>query len=283
MKASELVCSLLKTSPYRDVLIKAGDKASMAGAHAMALSYYKSALNFTNEASWLDSFDSSYEKTLHLHLKAAELNWVAGDAKSTEALLEKIFQYSRTPLDRAGAYQIQQRLFFLEKKHTNGCDSLFKCLYELGVTGVKKDLTQEELREAYEEAKQEVLRIGFDNVTKIGPCKDKTLGTIMDVMEDAYVLLHSSSFSVISLFGEDSRLAKTETNNFSLLQMHSSILARPTSSNVFYLCKTRICISEIRHVERLWDRICVFWDRRSGGLPSIRIRPGNGRTWCADW
>ncbi|RUS18131.1 hypothetical protein BC937DRAFT_89117, partial [Endogone sp. FLAS-F59071] len=185
MKASELVSSLSKISPYRDVLIKAGDKASVAGAHAMALSYYKFALKLTNEASWLDDFDSSYEKTLHLYLKAAELNWVAGNVDSTEALLKKIFQHSRTPLDRAGAYQIQQRLFFLEKKHTNGSDALFNCLRELGVTGVKSDLTQEELNEAYEEAKQEVLRIGFDNIANLGPCKDKTLKTIMDVLEDA--------------------------------------------------------------------------------------------------
>ncbi|RUP47930.1 hypothetical protein BC936DRAFT_145161, partial [Jimgerdemannia flammicorona] len=185
MKASELISTFVKKSPYRDVLVQAGDKASIAGAHAMALNYYKYAMKLTNEASWLDSPDSSYEKTLHLFVRAAELNWVVGNPATSEALLEEIFKHSRTPLDRAPAYQIQHRLFFQEKKHKNGGDALFTCLRELGLTGVKTDITREQLDEIFEQTKQEILQVGFSQIAQIGPCQDKTVQTIMDVLQEA--------------------------------------------------------------------------------------------------
>lgn len=76
VKSAGLIKLLDKRKSYRDVLIKAGDEATLSGALQISATYYQCALSLLEEdieKRWQDGPDTSFLETLNIYMKILEL------------------------------------------------------------------------------------------------------------------------------------------------------------------------------------------------------------------
>ncbi|KAI8372185.1 hypothetical protein BD560DRAFT_434473 [Blakeslea trispora] len=76
LKSARLIAMMNKRKPYREVLIRAGNEATLSGALQMSAGYYECALSLLDQdvdKRWQDDADSSFVETLNLYMKILEL------------------------------------------------------------------------------------------------------------------------------------------------------------------------------------------------------------------
>ena len=76
LKSVRLIAMMNKRKPYRDVLIRAANEATLSGALEMSAGYYECALSLLDpdmDKRWQDDVDSSFTETLSLYMKILEL------------------------------------------------------------------------------------------------------------------------------------------------------------------------------------------------------------------
>ncbi|KAI7851131.1 hypothetical protein BDC45DRAFT_572219 [Circinella umbellata] len=181
--ALHLIKGYDKKIKQRALLIQAGNKAYGSGAHNLAYSYYDSARELLSQDPWTDGHDSSYQETLHLYTRLAEISWFMG-YDVTPDLLQMIFKNAKSAIDRAAAYRIQHRYHFSRKEHQKKSSILLECLAELGIQNVRLDLSSDELRNLYEETRSEVLDIGLDKVSDLPVCDSRLIRTRLSILEE---------------------------------------------------------------------------------------------------
>ncbi|RUS21247.1 hypothetical protein BC937DRAFT_93220 [Endogone sp. FLAS-F59071] len=199
IKARFLISAFPQKSIYRALIIRAGDKASTAGALRIAFSYYSCCLNLLSECPWEDGMDTSYTETLKLHLNVAELAWWANDMTLARTLLREVFLHSKSPIDRSPAWRLQIKMHFQQQNYKDGLQDVFNCLHELGLPDIRQDVTQEEVDELFEQLKNEINRRGFGNLRDSPPCEDVRILSIMGVLQEACTVSYWQSSHLIDM------------------------------------------------------------------------------------
>lgn len=76
VKSAGLIRLIEKRKCYRDILIKAGNEATLSGALQISATYYQCALSLLDdniEKRWQDGPDTSFSETLNIYMKILEL------------------------------------------------------------------------------------------------------------------------------------------------------------------------------------------------------------------
>ncbi|RCI05416.1 hypothetical protein CU098_002574, partial [Rhizopus stolonifer] len=183
MAAIHLIQNETIKSPYRKVLLQAGDKAFDSGAHTLAFDYYTAAQHLLSANPWKDGPDARYIETIHLYTRLAEIGWVTGHHK-TRTYLQAIFKHAQSAIDRATAYRVQHRYRWSRTKSKDSPSILLECLRELGMDDIKMDLSEKELEEIYIYTRKEVLKVGMNNILRLPICENRLIRTRFTIMEE---------------------------------------------------------------------------------------------------
>ncbi|KAL2755148.1 hypothetical protein ACRALDRAFT_2035796 [Sodiomyces alcalophilus JCM 7366] len=98
--------------PFRKLLLDCALTATENGARPTAAKYYSTAVALLQPNPWDDGIeDVSYDETIRLHIRAAECNIYINQNDKACELLSAVFQFARTPLDKALAHVLQARIF----------------------------------------------------------------------------------------------------------------------------------------------------------------------------
>ncbi|KAI9251841.1 hypothetical protein BDA99DRAFT_521318 [Phascolomyces articulosus] len=185
IKCQDILSTIDDKQPYRNAMLSAGTKGQSAGAHGMAFSYYNVAILLSDtENEWNDD---EYETTLHLYTNAVALSWVVGQYDKTEELLNVIFKYAKSPIDRLPAYRVQAQFYYASQLHKEGRETLFKCLDELGDEVSQMDTSDEALEREYIQTEKNFENIGIEGVLNLEPCDDVILKGSVGVMDELVV------------------------------------------------------------------------------------------------
>ncbi|CAO3595489.1 unnamed protein product [Absidia cylindrospora] len=184
LKAAIYLISLFDNkSKHRAILIRAGDRAYNSGAHSLAFSYYSAAKDLLSMEPWTDGVEGSYQETLHLYTRLAEISWFMG-YDLTQSLLTTILNNARSAIDKAAAFRLQHRHQWADQKHQGRAYILMDCLSELGAENVSLDLSDTELQKLYQDTRCEILDMGMHNMFKLPVCEDHLIRTRLSIMEE---------------------------------------------------------------------------------------------------
>ncbi|CAO3599544.1 unnamed protein product [Absidia cylindrospora] len=173
-----------KKSKHRAILIRAGDRAYNSGAHNLAFSYYSAAKVLLPDEPWTAyGVDGTYQETLHLYTRLAEISWFMG-YDLTQPLLTTILSNAKSAIDRAAAYRLQHRHQWSSQKLQGRAYILMKCLSELGAENVSLDFTDSELQQLYQDTRHEVVEMGMENIFKLPVCENHLIRTRLSIMEE---------------------------------------------------------------------------------------------------
>ena len=147
---------------YRELLLRAAQRAIESGARPTALQYYETCLDFLQQDPWTeDRADVDYNETLSLHANAAELYWHQGRLDESQKLLERIFEHANSGVQRARAWIVQSKLLGQRGNITGALVALRTSLLEDFGLDVPSDPTWELCDEEYRGLKNEVQRRGI--------------------------------------------------------------------------------------------------------------------------
>ncbi|KAI7874264.1 uncharacterized protein EV154DRAFT_486946 [Mucor mucedo] len=198
VKSARLIRFLDKTKCYRDVLIRAGNEATLSGALQISATYYECAISLLNEnieQRWVDGPDSFFSETLNLYMKTLELNWLKNtedestthdiSADTRESMLKQIMEHTQDfPVERAQAWRIQARIFFQQSEYRKGIHNILQGLEELGIV-VDLNITDEGVLQYYHDFKPSITKPGLEILSKLGPCQNQKQMAIMTLLNEA--------------------------------------------------------------------------------------------------
>lgn len=96
---------------FRELLTQAAEKAMNAGARPTAVKYYETCLDLLQSNAWNEgSQDVSYDETLNVHTRVAELYWFQGQYAQAQNVLAPIFDCAKTAADKAPAWILQSKI-----------------------------------------------------------------------------------------------------------------------------------------------------------------------------
>ncbi|KAL0073271.1 Serine/threonine kinase hybrid HK [Phycomyces blakesleeanus] len=168
---------------HRAALTRAGNQAYKSGAHNIAFSYFASARDLLAPEPWVDGPDSEYQETLHIYIRLAEISWFMGYSMTLD-LLKTILAHAKTATDRAAAYRIQHRYSWVHGEHQGKALILLECLQELGVEQIKLDLSDEALKELYDNTWMAVTTLGIDKISELPACNSHLVRTRLSILEE---------------------------------------------------------------------------------------------------
>jgi predicted ATPase len=118
--------------PYRQVLYDAAENSLESGARPTAIKYFSHALALLQDNPWDDSAnDVSYQETLKLHIKAAEINWYQNDFANATRLVETVYEHAKSVADMAPCWIIESRIHVRQGNNTKAFDCLKTALGKL--------------------------------------------------------------------------------------------------------------------------------------------------------
>lgn len=220
VKSAGLIKLIDKRKCYRDVLVKAGNEATLSGALQISATYYQCALSLLDqdiEKRWQDGPDTSFLETLAIYMKILELKMLNtndmnkatytqqkeapaslkgnDEAVSTNTLIihddmrdsmvRQIMDHTHDlPFERAQAWRIQARIYFQQSQYRKGISNILQGLEELGIV-VDTNITEEKVLQYYQIVKSAITKPGFDILMKSGPCQNTKQIAIMTLLNEA--------------------------------------------------------------------------------------------------
>jgi predicted ATPase len=119
-------------SPYRRVLYDAADNSLESGARPAAIKYFSHALALLQDDPWDDGApDVSYQETLKLHIRAAEINWYQNDFTNATLLVETVYKHARSMADMAPCWIIESRIHARQGNNSKAFETLKTALGKL--------------------------------------------------------------------------------------------------------------------------------------------------------
>ena len=119
---------------FRQVLFECAQGAAENGARPTAAKYYSAAVALLQRNPWDETLeDVSYNETIQLHLQAAECYLYMSNYDASMALLSTVFEFARSPLDKAPAFVLQSRILSQSGEAKVALSALKECLHALGV------------------------------------------------------------------------------------------------------------------------------------------------------
>ncbi|KAJ8653301.1 hypothetical protein O0I10_011051 [Lichtheimia ornata] len=188
LKCLDLLSSMDDKSPFHELFIDAGNKGRQSGAHDMAFSYYKAAIQLSDPEKEWD--DDNYPITLQLYTNTMGLSFVLGNNEMTENLGEIIFKHAKTPLERKTAYLIQSRYYLSQQKPFEGRDTLLACLEDLGNEKLTFENAEEKMRQELDQLEKATGDMDVDEIANITLSDDPYVHATAEVMGELLHLLY---------------------------------------------------------------------------------------------
>ncbi|KAI0700426.1 histidine kinase [Cytidiella melzeri] len=169
-----------KRDELLDLSIDAGDSARARGAHELALQSYSSAAFLLGDDPW----DTATERTLDLYLKLAELSTWKGDYERSNAYVEDCLLRSEDTTIKAQILRIRARNHFMKGSYTAALNDTISGLHLLGVD-INPYPTRREADAMFEQVKNEILAVGFEEILKIPRARDARTNLAIALLNDA--------------------------------------------------------------------------------------------------
>ncbi|CAA7259981.1 unnamed protein product [Cyclocybe aegerita] len=175
---------LLHDHPKRDelldVLIDAGESAWARGAHELAIQSFVSARTLLRQNAWADR----PWRTLSLLSRLAALYTWRGDLKESDSILSECLVHGRQPEDKANLLRSRSRNHWLKGNYAEALNDTLLALKVLGVE-VSPAPTRRQADIMFEEVKNEILAVGFDEILLIPRTTDPRTELAVTLLNDA--------------------------------------------------------------------------------------------------
>jgi len=108
--------------------IKAGRKAKAAAAFQQAFKYFRTAIVLLGQNAWVQ-----YERSLDMHLEAANAAYLCGDEYQLDYLINTILEHARSPIDTARAFEIRIRALIAGYRLNEATETARQAVESMGV------------------------------------------------------------------------------------------------------------------------------------------------------
>ncbi|KIP05676.1 hypothetical protein PHLGIDRAFT_128752 [Phlebiopsis gigantea 11061_1 CR5-6] len=169
-----------KRDELLDLSIDAGDSARARGAHELALQAYSNAVKLLDDDPWM----IYPERTMCLYQKLAELSTWKGDYPTSEYYLSECMLRSDDPENKAQILRIRARNHFMRGNYSDALTHTIDGLHMLGVD-VNPSPSRRESEALFEEVKNEILAVGFDEILSIPRARDARTDLAIALLNDA--------------------------------------------------------------------------------------------------
>ncbi|KAH9945631.1 histidine kinase [Amylocystis lapponica] len=175
---------LLREHAKRDELLQlsidSGDSARARGAHELALQSYLNAQSLLDDHSW--ATDAS--RTSALLLRVAELYTWKGNFAQSDELVEQCLLKAEDPESKARMLRLRSKNFWMLGNYKAALADTIQALHLLGVE-VNSAPTRREADVMFEQVKNEILAVGFDEILQIPRARDPRTDLAIALLNDA--------------------------------------------------------------------------------------------------
>ncbi|KAF9473185.1 hypothetical protein BDN70DRAFT_997771 [Pholiota conissans] len=176
--------NLLHDHPKRDelldVLVDAGESAWARGAHELAIQSFVSARNLLSGDAWAEK----PRRTFILLSRLSALYTWKGDLDASDSILNECLIHSKQPEDRANILRLRSRNHWLRKDYASALNDTLLALKVLGIE-VNLSPTRRQADVMFEEVKNEILAVGFDEILNIPKTTDPRTELAVSLLNDA--------------------------------------------------------------------------------------------------
>ncbi|RDX43976.1 histidine kinase [Lentinus brumalis] len=175
---------LLREHSKRDELLEmsidAGDSARARGAHELALQSYMNARSLLDENSW----KTDPVRTSSLYIRLAELYTWKSEFTQSDNLLQECLIRCEHPEEKARLLRLRSRNHWMRGNYTAALNDNTLGLHLLGVD-VNAAPTRREADIMFEQVKNEILAVGFDDILAIPRARDSRTDLAIALLNDA--------------------------------------------------------------------------------------------------
>jgi len=175
---------LLHDHPKRDelldVLIDAGESACCRGAHELAIQSFESARTLLRQNTWLDRPAKTFGLLSRL---AALLTW-KGSLVESDTIIRDCLLHSKQPEDTSTLLRLRSQNNYIRNQYADSLKDTHLALKVLGVE-VNPAPSQRQVDLMFEEVRNEILAIGFDEIILIPRTTDTRTECAMALLNDA--------------------------------------------------------------------------------------------------
>ncbi|KAI0367509.1 histidine kinase [Pilatotrama ljubarskyi] len=175
---------LLREHSKRDELLEmsidAGDSARARGAHELALQSYMNARSLLDENSW----KTDPVRTSSLYIRLAELYTWKADFNLSDNLLQECLVRCESPEEKARLLRLRSRNHWMRGNYSAALNDNILGLHLLGVD-VNAAPTRREADIMFEQVKNEILAVGFEDILSIPRARDSRTDLAIALLNDA--------------------------------------------------------------------------------------------------
>ncbi|PCH33241.1 hypothetical protein WOLCODRAFT_21861 [Wolfiporia cocos MD-104 SS10] len=175
---------LLREHSTRDELLElsidAGDSARARGAHELALQSYINAQSLLDASSWA----KDPHRTCSLYLKLAELYTWKGEIAQSGTLVSECLSRTDDPESKVRMLRLRSKNHFMRGNYKAALDDTLAGLHLLGID-INSAPTRREADALFEQVKNEILAVGFDDILSIPRARDSRTDLAIALLNDA--------------------------------------------------------------------------------------------------
>ncbi|OSD05781.1 histidine kinase [Trametes coccinea BRFM310] len=175
---------LLREHSKRDALLEmsidAGDSARARGAHELALQSYMTARSLLDENSW----KTDPVRTSQLYMRLAELYTWKSEFNMSDGLLQECLMRCESPEEKARLLRLRSRNHWMRGNYSAALNDNILGLHLLGVD-VNAAPTRREADIMFEQVKNEILAVGFEDILNIPRARDSRTDLAIALLNDA--------------------------------------------------------------------------------------------------
>ncbi|KDR85277.1 hypothetical protein GALMADRAFT_218372 [Galerina marginata CBS 339.88] len=178
--------NLLHDHPKRDelldVLIDAGESAWARGAHELAIQSFVSARSLLRENAWAEK----PSRTFNLLSRLAALYTWRGEVDASDSILSECLLHGKQPEDKGNILRLRSRNHWLRGNYPEALNDTLLALKILGIE-VNLSPTRRQADTMFEQVKNEILAVGFDEILLIPKTTDPRTELSVSLLNDAGV------------------------------------------------------------------------------------------------
>ncbi|KZT67653.1 histidine kinase [Daedalea quercina L-15889] len=175
---------LLREHAKRDELLQlsidAGDAATARGAHELALQSYINAQSLLDATSWASDLD----RTTSLNLKLAEYVAFSRDFATSDHLIDECLHRVQDLESKVRMLRTRSKNHWMRGNYKAALSDTLQGLHLLGVD-VNSAPTRREADQMFEQVKNEILAVGFDDILAIPRARDSRTDLAIALLNDA--------------------------------------------------------------------------------------------------
>lgn len=169
-----------KREEFTHLLIKAGDSASSLGAHELAMEFFLNAQELLPEAKW----NEKPQQTFSLSSKIASLFTWKGDYLSSNRIILSCLEHANTLEEQSTLLRLRSTNHFMSGNVAEALSDTLHALKTLGIQ-VNHSPSRSESDEIFEEVKNEILAVGFEEIIHLPEATDPRTELTIALLNDA--------------------------------------------------------------------------------------------------